>query len=208
MSRSRSRSRSCSKKAAPAPPKNSGSGRLRQPCKNYKKTPSTTCRPFVIHICSRSSVAEPPLFWAAPAPDVRGPGGDSGSRQKRVAPGGSSSSSGSCSFYFSFQLWKIQLLLKIIFGSYCFYKLNLLHFYMFQSQGSYYFSFLKDPTGAGAAIKQRLRLTAPAYQKIGSGPGAASKVAPAPQHWVEVPHFLTLYSWPPLGECGVQRCHL
>ena len=29
------------------------------------------------------SVAEPPLFWAAPAPDVRGPVADSGSRQKK-----------------------------------------------------------------------------------------------------------------------------
>ena len=45
------------------------------------------------------SVTEPPLFWAAPAPDVRGPVADSGSRQKsgsgsrqnRAAPGGSGS---------------------------------------------------------------------------------------------------------------------
>ena len=46
------------------------------------------------------SVAEPPLFWAAPALDVRGPGAysgygqkksGSGSRQKRAAPGGSGS---------------------------------------------------------------------------------------------------------------------
>ena len=32
------------------------------------------------------SVAEPPLFWAALAPEVRGPGADSGSRQKKAAP--------------------------------------------------------------------------------------------------------------------------
>ena len=34
--------------------------------------------------CSRqgeASVAEPPLFWAAPAPEVRGPRADSGSDQ-------------------------------------------------------------------------------------------------------------------------------
>ena len=40
------------------------------------------------------SVAEPPLFWAAPAPDVRGPGADSGPKkggsiQKRAALGSS-----------------------------------------------------------------------------------------------------------------------
>ena len=33
-----------------------------------------------------SSVAEPPLFWAAPAPEVRGPGADSGSEQIVSAP--------------------------------------------------------------------------------------------------------------------------
>ena len=42
-----------------------------------------------------SSVAEPPLFWAAPAPAPgrQGPGADSGSgsRQKKAAPGGSGS---------------------------------------------------------------------------------------------------------------------
>ena len=32
---------------------------------------------------TRTSVAEPPLFWAAPARDVRVPGADSGSRQKK-----------------------------------------------------------------------------------------------------------------------------
>ena len=41
------------------------------------------------------SVAEPPLFWAAPAPAPgrQGPGADSGSgsRQKKAAPGGSGS---------------------------------------------------------------------------------------------------------------------
>ena len=39
------------------------------------------------------SVAEPPLFGAAPAPGRQGPGADSGSgsRQKKAAPGGSGS---------------------------------------------------------------------------------------------------------------------
>ena len=33
-----------------------------------------------------TSVAEPPLFWAALAPEVRGPGADSGSDQIGSAP--------------------------------------------------------------------------------------------------------------------------
>ena len=40
-------------------------------------------------VCYRTliiSVAEPPLFWAAPAPEVRGPGADSGSDQIGSAP--------------------------------------------------------------------------------------------------------------------------
>ena len=37
-----------------------------------------------------------------------------------------------------------------------------------------FFAYLHDPAGAGAAIKQRLRLSAPTYQKIGSG--AATKL--------------------------------
>ena len=32
------------------------------------------------------SVLEPPIFWAAPGPEVRVPGADSGSRQKKAAP--------------------------------------------------------------------------------------------------------------------------
>ena len=47
-------------------------------------------------------------------------------------------------------------------------------------------SFFSYLTGAaGAALIWRLRLTAPTYKKIGSGSGAALKVAapdPAPQH--------------------------
>ena len=38
-----------------------------------------------------TSVAELPLFWAAPAPGRQGPGADSGSSQKKAAPGGSGS---------------------------------------------------------------------------------------------------------------------
>ena len=47
---------------------------------------------------TKTSVAEPPLFWAAPAPGGQGPGADSGSDllgsapapgKKKAAPGGS-----------------------------------------------------------------------------------------------------------------------
>ena len=34
----------------------------------------------------KTRVAEPPLFWVAPAPEVRGPGADSGSDQTGSAP--------------------------------------------------------------------------------------------------------------------------
>ena len=34
---------------------------------------------MVCIICALNSVAEPPLFWAAPAPENRGPGADSSS---------------------------------------------------------------------------------------------------------------------------------
>ena len=54
----------------------------------------------------------------------------------------------------------------IIFGSYCLYKLN-----------RFFFTFLKDPAGVGAAIKKRPRLSAPTYHKIDFGSGAASKLA-------------------------------
>ena len=39
------------------------------------------------------------------------------------------------------------------------------------------FRFPKNPAGARAAIKMRLRLSSPTLQKIGSGSGAASKLA-------------------------------
>ena len=44
---------------------------------------------FSFYLSLPSSVAEPPLFWAAPspAPEVQGPGADSGSDQIGSAPG-------------------------------------------------------------------------------------------------------------------------
>ena len=40
----------------------------------------------MISFVMKSSVPEPPLFWAAPAPEVRSPGGDSSSDQIGSAP--------------------------------------------------------------------------------------------------------------------------
>ena len=62
------------------------------------------------------SVAEPPLFW--PAPEVRGPGVDSGCGQigsapapcKKAAPAPYTNS-------FHFELLKSELLMKVFFGS-------------------------------------------------------------------------------------------
>ena len=73
---------------------------------------------------------------------------------------------------FSFQLCKISLLIKIIYGSYCLYKLNRLHVYILLVL----FAFIKDPAEAGAAKKKRLQLSAPTYKKIGSGSGAAPQL--------------------------------
>ena len=39
-----------------------------------------------LQLLAISSVAEPPLFWAAPAPEVQGPGANSGSDQIGSAP--------------------------------------------------------------------------------------------------------------------------
>ena len=38
--------------------------------------PGADYTPQIISKTTAASVAEPPLFWAAPAPDVRGPGAD------------------------------------------------------------------------------------------------------------------------------------
>ena len=65
-------------------------------------------------------------------------------------------------------------LIKIIFGSYGLYKLNLARLV--------FFAFLKDPAGAGATIKELPRLSAPTYQKIGSGSATLEKRAWGKEH--------------------------
>ena len=65
-------------------------------------------------------------------------------------------------------------LIKIIFGSYGLYKLNWARLV--------FFAFLKDPAGAGAAIKELPRLSAPTYQKIGSGSATLEKRAWGKEH--------------------------
>ena len=149
------------------------------------------CNPISLQKCKMSwncsnpvlsSVAEPPLIWAAR--DVRGPGADSGSRSKKrlrlQAKKGSSRRLQLLTLNFSSQLCKISLLMKIIYRSYCLYKLNWLQVYILLV----FLAFIKDPAEAGASINKWLRLSAPTYKKIGSGSGATSKLAaPAPRHW-------------------------
>ena len=40
---------------------------------------ATLLHPFILNLLATTSVAEPPLIWAAPAPGCQGPGADSGS---------------------------------------------------------------------------------------------------------------------------------
>ena len=63
-----------------------------------------------INIIIISRVAEPPLYWAAPAPEVRGPGADSGSDQIGSAPAPYTN-------IYHFELLKSELLMQVFFGS-------------------------------------------------------------------------------------------
>ena len=68
------------------------------------------------------SVAEPTLFWAAPALEVRGPGADSGSDQigSAPAPGKKRRLQVAPAPYtniFHFELLKSELLKQVFFGS-------------------------------------------------------------------------------------------
>ena len=65
----------------------------------------------------------------------------------------------------------------------CLYKLNRIHVYILQEHDVFLIAFLGDPAGAGTALNRQLRLSAPTHHKIGSGSGAAYKLA-APQHWI------------------------
>ena len=68
----------------------------------------------------KSSVAERPLFWAAPAPEVRGPGADYGSDQIGSAPaqGKKRRLQAALAPYtniFHFELLKSELLVQVFF---------------------------------------------------------------------------------------------
>ena len=70
-----------------------------------------------------SSVAEPPLFWAAPAPGCQGPGADSGSDLlgSAPAPGKKRRLQAAPAPYtkiFHFELLKSELLIQVYFGPY------------------------------------------------------------------------------------------
>ena len=75
--------------------------------------------------CDYSSVAEPPLFWAAPAPAPgrQGPGADSGSDLlgSAPAPGKKRRLQAAPAPYtkiFHFELLKSELLIQVYFGPY------------------------------------------------------------------------------------------
>ena len=67
-----------------------GSGRLPSE-RVLHNFPVTGCCDLTDFLCcalgTRRSVAEPPLFWAAPAPDGQGPGADSDLLGSAPAPG-------------------------------------------------------------------------------------------------------------------------
>ena len=102
------------------------------------------------------SVAELPLFWAVPAPDIRGSGADSGSRQKKNRLRLQAKKSGTRRLLlltrnFFMSALKYVTINKNHFSSCFLLILNWLHDYILKKQD--FFSFLKDPAGAGAAIK-------------------------------------------------------
>ena len=69
-----------------------------------------------------TSVAEPPLFWAAPAPEFRGPGADSCSGSDQI---GSASAPGTKIFYF--EILKSELLMHVFLDLIYRYKLPVSH---------------------------------------------------------------------------------
>ena len=86
------------------------------PCVGIKELCPESHITSVHIIFSFPSVAEPPLFWAAPAPEVRGPEADSGSDQIGSAPA-PGKKGGSGTNIFSFEFWQSELLKQVFFGS-------------------------------------------------------------------------------------------
>ena len=128
-----------------------------------------------------TSVAEPPLFWAAPAPEILGPGADSGSdligsapvtgkkRRFQAAPA-------PYTYIFHFELLKRALLIQVFFGSHLPGTIINCSKVMFCHNNKAFFLCLPKRCS-------RSRLAAPANKKIGSGSSSTLKVAaPAPQH--------------------------
>ena len=71
--------------------------------------------------------------------------------------------------FFISALKNVIIYKKTFLDHICLYKLNWLHVYILQEQ-NFFSAFLKDPAGAGAALKNRLRLRL----KIG-GSGSATR---------------------------------
>ena len=94
--------------------------------------PSTVAIQYTVYRYSITSVAEPSLFRAAPAPEVRGPGADSGFDQigSALAPGKKAVLAPYTNI-FHFELLKSELLMHVFFGSHTGmvyrYKLLLSH---------------------------------------------------------------------------------
>ena len=116
------------------------------------------------------SVAEPPHFWAPPAPEVRGPRADSGSDQigsapgkKKAAPGGSGTN------FFHFELLKNELFMQV-FGSQLPLKIAVTSSFVTTTRLSFY-AGQKD--AAGAAFKK----SGSSQLKIGSGSAALGQCA-------------------------------
>ena len=70
----------------------------------------------------KNSVAEPPLFWASPTPEVKGPGADFGSDQIGSAPApgkkrGLQAAPTPNTNSFHFELLKSEFLMQVFFGS-------------------------------------------------------------------------------------------
>ena len=125
-------------------------------------------------VCYRTliiSVAEPPFFWAAPAPEVRGPRVDSSSDQIGSAPA-------PCTNIFHFELLKSQFVMQVFFGSHLPLQVAFESHFVTRTRLSF-FACQKD--AAGAAFKKAS--PAPANKKIGSS-STLKVAAPAPQHFI------------------------
>ena len=82
---------------------------------------TTICRTPTFSLDKKISVAEPPHFWAAPAPEVRGPGANSGSDQIGSAPATGKkrrfqTAPAPCTKISHFELIRSELVMQVVFG--------------------------------------------------------------------------------------------